>query len=208
MQSYELSTCVQGMVHLKNLHLFRLYFWLKPCYTVSISSFPRNEIQSSPYVPNRGKKNNKMIRDLTEEEMAFINEQPINRTDSEVKAYRLLPKSLKMDVERNQPIAFTEGGLCRPDFLWRYKRICLEIDGGCHKFKVRHDNIKNWAFRKNGFIVIRIVNMDVRVNVCFWQRLLDGLKVYKYERPELEPILNELQEMIDNEIKSWTRCED
>ena len=41
-----------------------------------------------------------MIRDLTEDEMAFINEQPINRTDSEVKAYRLLPKSLKMDVER------------------------------------------------------------------------------------------------------------
>jgi very-short-patch-repair endonuclease len=149
-----------------------------------------------------------MIRDLTEDEMAFINEQPINRTDSEVKAYRLLPKSLKMDVERNQPIAFTEGGLCRPDFLWRYKRICLEIDGGCHKFKVRHDNIKNWVFRKNGFIVIRIVNMDVRVNVCFWQRLLDGLKVYKYERPELEPILNELQEMIDNEIQSWTQCED
>ncbi len=56
MQSYELSTCVQGKVHLKNLHLFRSYFWLKPCSTVSISSFPRNEIQSSPYVPNRGKK--------------------------------------------------------------------------------------------------------------------------------------------------------
>ena len=158
--------------------------------------------------PIEGEKNNTMIRDLTEDEMSFINEQHINRTDSEVRAYRLLPKSLKMDVERNQPIAFTEGGLCRPDFLWRYKRICLEIDGGCHKFKVRHDNIKNWAFRKNGFIVIRIVNMDVRVNVSFWQRLLDGLKVYKYERPELEPILNELQEMIDNEIQSWTRCED
>ena len=57
MQSYELSTCVQGKVHLKNLQLFRLYFWMKPCATVSISSFPCNEIQSSPYVPkkNRGK---------------------------------------------------------------------------------------------------------------------------------------------------------
>ena len=62
-------------------------------------------------------------------------------------------------------------------------------------------------FISHGFIVIRIKNQDVNVDVAFWQRLLEGLEGFEADREEIRPFIDELRQMIDDEIRSWTIIE-
>ena len=64
-------------------------------------------------------------------------------------------------------------------------------------------------FREYGFIVIRIKNLDTRVNVAYWERLLEGLNKVEdtASHPHLAAIKEELRQMISDEISSWTRID-
>ena len=145
-----------------------------------------------------------MYRDLTSEEQKQAAEQFKNRTKSEKMAYHLLPKSMKENVERNPAVAFVGCNAYYPDLLLRKAKICIEIDGGYHCRRKWHDSKRDSVFEEHGFATIRIKNRDVLVNVAFWQRLLEGLERIKDSQPEIPHYINELQEMIDNEIRSWS----
>ena len=126
------------------------------------------------------------------------------RTQSEKVAYRLLPKSMRKNVERNHPVAFVGTSAYFPDLLLRKEKICIEIDGRYHKKRYNEDRRRDEAFIKGGFIVIRTKNEDTRVKVAFWERLLEGLEGSEVDREDIKPFIDELRKMIDEEISSWT----
>lgn len=143
-------------------------------------------------------------RDLTPFEVRKAIRLEKTRTQYEMVAYRLLPKSMRKNVERNHPVAFVGTSAYFPDLLLRKEKICIEIDGRYHKNRYNEDRRRDEAFIKGGYIVIRIKNEDTRVNVAFWQRLLEGLEGYEVDREEIRPFIDELRKMIDDEIRSWT----
>ena len=129
-----------------------------------------------------------IYRALTPKEIEQAREQKDKRTVSEKVAYRL---------------AFF------PDLFLRNEKVCIEIDGGYHCKRERQDAHRDKVFRKHGFIVIRIKNLDTCINVAFWERLLEGL--IKVEDTvshfHLAAIKEELRRMISDEICSWTRID-
>ena len=143
-------------------------------------------------------------RDLTPFEVRKAIRLEKTRTQCEMVAYRLLPKSMRKNVERNHPVAFVGTSAYFPDLLLRKEKICIEIDGRYHKNRYNEDRRRDEAFIKGGFIVIRIKNEDTRVKVAFWERLLEGLEGYEVDREDIRPFIDELRKMIDEEISSWT----
>ena len=149
-----------------------------------------------------------MYRELKSAEVKRALRQPLHRTDSEVRAYCLLPKSMRCRTERNPPIAFSNSKEAYfPDLLLRKERICIEIDGGYHKNRKEKDAERDQMFKSHGFIVIRIKNEDTEVDVAFWQRLLEGMEKDAKDRNDIRPFIAELQRIIDDEICSWTIIE-
>ena len=130
------------------------------------------------------------------------------RTQSEKVAYRLLPKSMRKNVERNSAVAFADSNtLYFPDLLLRKERVCIEIDGDYHKKRKEKDERRDNLFISHGFIVIRIKNQDTKVDVAFWQQLLDGLEKDGGNRSDINSFTSELRQMINDEICSWTTIE-
>lgn len=130
------------------------------------------------------------------------------RTQSEKVAYQLLPKSMKERVERNSAVAFADSNtLYFPDLLLRKERVCIEIDGDYHKKRKEKDERRDNLFISHGFIVIRIKNQDTKVDVAFWQQLLDGLEKDGGNRSDINTFTSELRQMINDEICSWTTIE-
>ncbi len=149
-----------------------------------------------------------IYRDLTPREVKNAMWLGKTRSQSEKVAYRLLPKSMKEGIERNSVVAFANSNkLYFPDLLLRKERICIEIDGGYHIRRKEKDERRDNLFRSHGFIVIRIKNKDTQVNVAFWQRILEGLEDYEVNRKDIRPFIDELRQMIDDEIRSWTIIE-
>ncbi len=146
-----------------------------------------------------------IYRALTPKEVEQAQEQKDKRTISEKVAYRLLPLSMRRYVERNQPVAFVGSKAFFPDLLLRKEKICIEIDGGYHYKHQRQDEHRDKVFRRHGFIIIRIKNLDTGVNVAFWQRLLEGLVKEGVNRNDICSYVTELCQMIDDEIRSWTK---
>ena len=151
-----------------------------------------------------------IYRELTANEIEQAHEQKEKRTQSEKVAYRLLPWSMRQNVERNPPVAFVG---CKsaffPDLFLRNEKVCIEIDGGYHCKRERQDAHRDKVFREHGFIVIRIKNLDTCINVAFWERLLEGLNKVEdtASHPHLAAIKEELRQMISDEISSWTRID-
>lgn len=142
-------------------------------------------------------------RELTPNEVARAKEQKGMRTKYERRAYRLLPACMKKCVERNPPIAFARlKTTYYPDLFFRDAKICVEIDGGYHHNRRFEDYIRDKAFKRRGFIVIRILNGDTRVDVAFWQRLLEGLEKSGTNRDDILLFINELRKTIDDVTKS------
>ena len=150
-----------------------------------------------------------IYRALTPKEIEQAREQKDKRTVSEKVAYRLLPWSMRQNIERNPPIAFVG---CKsaffPDLFLRKEKICIEIDGGYHFKRQHQDAHRDDVFRKNGFVVIRIKNLDTCVDVAFWQRLLDALEKENTYRSDIHPYVTELRQMINDKIRAWTIIED
>lgn len=146
-----------------------------------------------------------IYRDLTPREVKNAMWLGKTRSQSEKVAYRLLPKSMKEGLERNSVVAFADSNkLYFPDLLLRKERVCIEIDGGYHEKRKKEDEDRDNLFISHGFIVIRIKNEDVKVDVAFWQRLLEGLEDSEVDREDIRPFVNELRQMINDEICSWT----
>ena len=142
-------------------------------------------------------------RELTPDEVTRAMEQKDKRTKYERRAYSLLPACMKKCVERNPPIAFAKLKTAYyPDLLFREAKICVEIDGGYHHNRRFEDYIRDKSFERRGFTVIRILNMDTRVDVAFWQRLLEGLDQCDTSREDIHLYINELRKTIDDVTKS------
>ena len=147
-----------------------------------------------------------IYRDLAPDEVVKAKGLEKTRTQCEMVAYRLLPKSMKEKVERNSVVAFKNCNVAfSPDMLLRNEKICIEIDGGYHILHQRRDKYRNAVFRANGYIVIRIKNQDTSVDVAFWQQLLAGLEYDGTTRENVRPFIDELRKLIDDAIRSWTR---
>ena len=146
-----------------------------------------------------------IYRELSANEVEQAHEQKEKRAASEMVAYRLLPWSMRQNIERNPPIAFVG---CKyaffPDLFLRKEKICIEIDGGYHFKRQHQDEYRDKMFKKHGFIVIRINNLDTCIDVAFWQRLLEGLEKDGGGRTDIRPFLSELHQMVDDKIRSWT----
>ena len=135
-----------------------------------------------------------MYRELTPDEVKQAMGQKDKRTQSERKAYRLLTWSMRQRVERNPAIAFKDCNVAFfPDLFFRNERICIEIDGGYHFKRQRQDEYRDKIFKSHGFIVIRIKNLDTRVDVAFWQRLLEGLEKDGCDRTDIRSFVSELR---------------
>lgn len=146
-----------------------------------------------------------IYRKLKPSEVKRALKQPEHRTQSEIRAYGLLPKSIRGRTEQNSPIAFVDSKVAYyPDLLMRQERICIEIDGKYHKYRKEKDADRDKVFKSHGYIVIRIKNEDTEVDVAFWERLLEGLKQAGNNRSDIQPFIDELQRMIEEEISSWT----
>lgn len=149
-----------------------------------------------------------IYRDLTPREVKNAMWLGKTRSQSEKVAYQLLPKSMKEGLERNSAVAFADSNkLYFSDLMLRKERVCIEIDGGYHEKRKKEDEDRDNLFISHGFIVIRIKNQDVNVDVAFWQRLLEGLEGFEADREEIRPFIDELRQMIDDEIRSWTIIE-
>ena len=150
-----------------------------------------------------------MYRDVTLEERIRGIIHFINRTEFEQRAYMLLPKNMRVNVERGRVVAFPNSKAYYPDLLLEREKICIEIDGGYHnleKFR-RRDAKKDRLFNSYGYTVIRIKNEDVRINVVFWQRLVEGLEKIGERRPDIQAYVNELRRMIASTIRSLTEID-
>ena len=144
-------------------------------------------------------------RELTPDEVTRAIEQKGKRTKYERRAYSLLPACMKKCVEQNPPIAFARLKTAYyPDLFFRDSKICVEIDGGYHHNRRFEDYIRDKTFKRRGFIIIRILNIDTRVDVAFWQRLLEGLSQSDISRDDIRLFMNELRKTIDDVTKSYS----
>ena len=144
------------------------------------------------------------ILNFTPKELAFAERQFICRTKYEIKAYYLLPKSMRGAVERN-PLIKIDGhnDLFFPDLLLRKDKIIIEIDGkyhNSHKQK-KHDNSRDDLFTKHGYSIIRIKNEDLYFPIVYWQRLLEGLEKNNFSGPSYISYISELMNLIEIEKK-------
>ena len=148
-------------------------------------------------------------RQLTSEEIVRLSELKDMRTKSQKRAFNMLPASMRLVAEQDAPLAFWEHAAFFPDILLREQRICIEIDGATHWTRVRQDMHRDSVLAEHGYNTIRIKNMDTKVNVVFWQRLLEGLdNIYSSERSEaICKMKKELESMIAEEIRKWTMLE-
>jgi very-short-patch-repair endonuclease len=113
---------------------------------------------------------------------------------------------MKAKVERNPPIAFKKCNVAFfPDLFFREEKICIEIDGGYHKKRIYQDTYRDDMFAMYDFTTIRVQNLDIRVEVSFWQRLVEGMEKMNRRTPSVDVFIDELQQMIDREIRSWTQ---
>lgn len=128
-----------------------------------------------------------MYRDVTLEERIRGVIHFINRTEFEQRAYMLLPRSMRANVERGRVFAIPNSKAYYPDLLMEREKICIEIDGGYHNNEKcrRRDAMRDRLFKSYGYTVIRIKNEDVRINVIFWQRLVEGLEKIAEGRPKI-----------------------
>ena len=150
-----------------------------------------------------------VIRQLTKVEQERAQEAESYRTQYEKKAYHYLPDCMKKRVKRNVVVAFKNSPRAYfPDLFFENEGVCLEIDGNSHKNRILKDARRDRIFESNAFTTIRIKNEDLVVDVVFWQLLVAGLR--KIENPVDNVLLfiRELDEMIDEGIKSWTQIED
>ena len=119
------------------------------------------------------------ILNFTPKELAFAERQIFCRTKFEIKAYYLLPKSMKGAVERNPLIKFDgHNDVFFPDLLLRKDKIVIEIDGKYHNSinQKKHDHYRDDLFAQHGYSIIRIKNEDLYFPIVYWQRLLEGLQ--------------------------------
>ena len=144
------------------------------------------------------------ILNFTPKELAFAERQFICRTKYEIKAYYLLPKSMRGAVERN-PLIKIDGhnDLFFPDLLLRKDKIIIEIDGKYHNsFKQKeHDNYRDDLFAQHGYSIIRIKNEDLYFPIVYWQRLLEGLEKNNFSGPSYISYISELMNLIEIEKK-------
>ena len=118
------------------------------------------------------------ILNFTPKELAFAERQIFCRTKYEIKAYYLLPKSMRGAVERNPLIKFDgHNDVFFPDLLLRKDKIVIEIDGKYHNSinQKIHDHHRDDLFAQHGYSIIRIKNDDLYFPIVDWQRLLEGL---------------------------------
>ena len=149
------------------------------------------------------------LRQLTEIEQERAQKAGSYRTLHEKRAYRYLPDYMRKRAKRNVAVAFKNSSWTYfPDMFFENEGICLEIDGKSHKNRILKDARRDRIFESNAFTTIRIKNEDLVVDVVFWQLLVAGLR--KIENPVDNVLLfiRELDEMIDEGIKSWTQIED
>ncbi len=149
-----------------------------------------------------------IYRELTPKEIEYALDQKNSRTKYERYAYMLLPECMKVKAERRPPVAFVGSKAYFPDLFFRKEKICIEIDGGCHKKCVRKDKRRNRAFIKHGYKIIRIQNCDTCVAVSFWQQLIKGLEGLKKRSAFVSEAIKELRRMIDVKISSWAQTSD
>ena len=144
------------------------------------------------------------ILNFTPKELAFAERQFICRTKYEIKAYYLLPKSMRGAVERN-PLIKIDGhnDLFFPDLLLRKDKIIIEIDGKYHNsFKQKkRDHYRDDLFTKHGYSIIRIKNEDLYFPIVYWQRLLEGLEKNNFSGPSYISYISELMNLIEIEKK-------
>lgn len=150
-----------------------------------------------------------MYRELTAREKQRALYYKRIHTEAETRAYRLLPKSMKVEAKCNEAVAFAgNSSLFFPDLFFRKEGICVEIDGVAHDRKKERDARRDKIFMDNGLTVIRIKNKDTLVNVAFWQRLAEGLEAYSGDEvTAVEQFKAELREMIAEEVSNWTNLE-
>ena len=149
------------------------------------------------------------LRQLTEVEQERAQKAGSYRTLHEKRAYRYLPDYMRKRAKRNVAVAFKNSSWTYfPDMFFENEGICLEIDGKSHKNRILKDARRDRIFESNAFTTIRIKNEDLVVDVVFWQLLVAGLR--KIENPVDNVLLfiRELDEMIDEGIKSWTQIDD
>ena len=141
------------------------------------------------------------ILNFTPKELAFAERQIFCRTKFEIKAYYLLPKSMKGAVERNPLIKFDgHNDVFFPDLLLRKDKIVIEIDGKYHNSinQKKHDNYRYDLFAQHGYSIIRIKNEDLYFPIVYWQRLLEGLQKNNFSDPSY---ISELMNLIEIEKK-------
>ena len=141
------------------------------------------------------------ILNFTPKELAFAERQFICRTKYEIKAYYLLPKSMRGAVERNPLIKFDgHNDVFFPDLLLRKDKIVIEIDGKYHNSinQKIHDHHRDDLFAQHGYSIIRIKNEDLYFPIVYWQRLLEGLQKNNFSDPSY---ISELMNLIEIEKK-------
>ena len=151
-------------------------------------------------------------REIRNFEKARAKSQLRKRTIEEMWAYWYLPESMRRHVLKNYAIAFAGESAYYPDLVMFDEKIIIEIDGGYHngEEQVSFDEYRDLTFCANEFYVIRIKNEDTCVNVAFWERMIEELT--KIEpigcRATLSGYIEEIKEMRDAEIRSWTSLND
>lgn len=151
------------------------------------------------------------FRELTSEDLVRLSEVKKMRTKSQRCAFRMLPECMRLVAEQDGPVAFAEQkNVYFPDILFREQRICIEIDGGIHYQKYYKDKYRDSVFCRHGFTTIRIKNKDTKINVVYWQRVLEGLnRIYWGEsREDICKMKIALESLINNEIRKWTMLEE
>ena len=141
------------------------------------------------------------ILNFTPKELAFAERQIFCRTKFEIKAYYLLPKSMRGAVERNPLIKFDgHNDVFFPDILLRKDKIVIEIDGKYHNSinQKIHDHHRDDLFAQHGYSTIRIKNEDLYFPILYWQRLLEGLQKNNFSGPSY---ISELMNLIEIEKK-------
>lgn len=149
-----------------------------------------------------------MIRPLTPEEEQRAENSIHVHTPQERLAYRWLPESLRKKAKRFTAMAFENYQAYYPDLLFPDLKIDLEIDGGYHNTARQHsiDRRRDRAFKENGYAVIRIKNMDLSVNVAYWERMTEALSKLEPtgSRAILPSFIAELEAMTAKERQEWT----
>lgn len=148
---------------------------------------------------------NDIYRELTPYETIRASIVKTHRSKSQVTAYRLLPKNMKLCAERDPGIAFKGSkNIYFPDLFFRNEKILIEIDGGYHKRQQEKDARRDKFFANHGFTTIRIKNEDTEVNVSYWQRILEGLQKCNICQTGIRFFIEELQQVINEEVRQWT----